>query len=705
MPQNNNIEITNDDIIYAEKVLLKEWQFFDTERRDFIKNLDTIDLQAVPWSWKTTALLAKLLILERKMPFSDWSGILVLSHTNTAVDEIKERIWKVAPKLFDFPNFIWTIQSFVDEFLAKPYHSSKTSSGLNFIDSDRYKNLIEKMSYLFYSWINQSERNKINHIKNWNPKLYYECYLTTNDDNIELHLDWKKVVVNKPRGNTRPQNYIDYTNQEKNMVYKAIIQMKNNLILNWNLSFDDAYFLWDRYIEKFPRIKKILQSRFKYVFVDEMQDMWEHQINILEKLFYKKYVLNHSFQRIWDINQAIYWWIVKEENFWENIWRKKLKLAGTHRLTQKVADVVKNFWLDYIDFVWNRKIIDSEWNDISKKPILLVYDDSHLNNIAPEIKGNKILEKYSSIIKEFKDNWFFWDSKFVSKAIIWSAKSDIERNWDLKFELDKCRAKHYFYDYDVLWWKSKNKTWFNNEKDFLVFYNKEDKSYKSKYNNIINLFLKILRFNGIKNINEKYFNKTSLLKYLRENFEKEYIEFKIHIFNWSKKLNDSNIDDIAEEIDDFFPNIIELLPENKRVFLNIKDSIPTEWIIINSDDDKKMNIYSNNWIDITIWTVHSVKGETHTCTLYMESSSYWNESFPKLKGKPYLWEKLSGSLWIRSKEALKMLYVWLSRPTHLLCYAIHKDRYKELIDWEWNKDKLIKLWKVEPLTWLIIWKK
>lgn len=44
----NNIKITNQDIKYAENILLKNGQNFDIERRDFIKNLDTIDLEAVP---------------------------------------------------------------------------------------------------------------------------------------------------------------------------------------------------------------------------------------------------------------------------------------------------------------------------------------------------------------------------------------------------------------------------------------------------------------------------------------------------------------------------------------------------------------------------------------------------------------------------------------------------------------------------------
>ena len=84
------------------------------------------------------------------------------------------------------------------------------------------------------------------------------------------------------------------------------IKFKRNLIKSWNLSFRDSYYLAFCYLEKFPKIIKILQKGFQYVFVDEMQDMEQYQVDILEKLFYKKLVLNHCFQRIWDKNQAIY---------------------------------------------------------------------------------------------------------------------------------------------------------------------------------------------------------------------------------------------------------------------------------------------------------------------------------------------------------------------------------------------------------------
>jgi len=69
-------------------------------------------------------LLAKLLALENYLPFSNGAGILAISHTNAAVDEIRHRISYHCPKLFSPPNFIGTIQTFVDQFLAVPYYTN-----------------------------------------------------------------------------------------------------------------------------------------------------------------------------------------------------------------------------------------------------------------------------------------------------------------------------------------------------------------------------------------------------------------------------------------------------------------------------------------------------------------------------------------------------------------------------------------------------
>ena len=50
------LTITDQDIEYAEGILLPQGMSFDDERREFIRNFEKIDLKAVPGSGKTTAL-------------------------------------------------------------------------------------------------------------------------------------------------------------------------------------------------------------------------------------------------------------------------------------------------------------------------------------------------------------------------------------------------------------------------------------------------------------------------------------------------------------------------------------------------------------------------------------------------------------------------------------------------------------------------
>ena len=93
------IEITDDDIEYAEQKLFCS---FDDERRSFIRDLSTLDLQAVPGSGKTTVLLAKLLVFEKFLPLENDAGILVISHTNAAVDEIRSKIQEYCPQTLEW---------------------------------------------------------------------------------------------------------------------------------------------------------------------------------------------------------------------------------------------------------------------------------------------------------------------------------------------------------------------------------------------------------------------------------------------------------------------------------------------------------------------------------------------------------------------------------------------------------------------------
>ena len=104
------MNITNRDIEWTERLLLPDGCHFNDERRAFIRCAGSCDVVACPGSGKTTALLAKLLILATRMPFPDGRGVCVLTHTNVAIDQIKGSAVAVSEVLFRHPNFFGTIQ-------------------------------------------------------------------------------------------------------------------------------------------------------------------------------------------------------------------------------------------------------------------------------------------------------------------------------------------------------------------------------------------------------------------------------------------------------------------------------------------------------------------------------------------------------------------------------------------------------------------
>ena len=120
------LEITDNDIDefledYNQRLLDPSMALeFDDDRRAIIKTWE--DVQACPGSGKTTIVAAKLLIIEKKLRSADM-GVCVLTHTNVARNEIISRIESHPSgfRLTQYPNFIGTIQEFINRYLAIPY--------------------------------------------------------------------------------------------------------------------------------------------------------------------------------------------------------------------------------------------------------------------------------------------------------------------------------------------------------------------------------------------------------------------------------------------------------------------------------------------------------------------------------------------------------------------------------------------------------
>lgn len=635
------VKVTDEDIEYAESILMAEGYSFDLERRDFIRNLDTIDLQAVPGSGKTTALLAKLLILERYMPFSDGSGVLVISHTNIAVDEIKSKIGRYCPKLFSYPNFVGTIQSFVDQFLAIPYYANLYQKRPYRIDNEIYNNMV--------TYYHNSRKDN-----NLNNGFYRRGGI---EEILKIRFDnnWNLIPS---FGKTSEEFHFKDKNSN---TYKAVVKMKRYLFEELGcLHFDDAYLLGNSYIKTFPKIVRLLRKRFQYVFIDEMQDMGKHQVELLEKLFFTGEHSKYCYQRIGDKNQAIFGGEVETDDFWGRDGRESLLLNGSYRLTPETAEAVKYFGLNFQE-------IEGRRQSCGIKPHILVFEN-------PE----DVLPRFVDIIRE--KGLEGKDVKYPFSALAWISEHSEYlgiNDYHPKFDKKHHKAK---IDYACL-------------NDYLKYHDVNDTSLASIRNSILNSFIKILRTGNIRDENGRNYTINNFLSFIRESNEVKYEELKLKLFEWAFSIKKGA--DVYEDLKSFIPPFLNYvfpevsLSEDVKSFINFKESLMTQ----NEDVDmENPNYFNKDGIKVKIGTVHSVKGETHTATLFMESyykgirgkNGYESERLkPQIEGTQFADTK------VNHIKSTKITYVACSRPTHLLCVAIHKDR----MDSDFNDDR----WEVVTL--------
>ena len=632
--QPEKIQVTDADIKYTEKILLEEGEYFDDERIAFIKNIETIDLQAVPGSGKTTALLAKLLVLERYLPFKDGSGILVISHTNTAVNEIKNRIGKYCPNLFSYPNFVGTIQSFVDQFLAIPRYANKYGKKPFRIDNDIYKekHYIPRQAQ---GWLNN---------RNDKEQVLYESRLF-NEDNLDYLDDISNFPLKDKNSNT----------------YKGLLTLKQNLRERGILCFEDAYILATEYISISPKIKELLRKRFHFVFVDEMQDMEKHQHDLLEGLFSCDELV---YQRIGDKNQAIYSGRASIEEIWADR-ETVLCLKGSYRLSPCVAQIVNHFALNSSEKfkIEGRQYCLNNCQKGKLKPHMIVFSDNTIE---------QVLKEFTKLVKEKVSEDVILNPKHPIKLIGWIKEKDKNGNLGIKSyckdfepEVSNTKISHPSLKSHLTKWKS-----FSNQTHLL---NNTRKS-------ILEALITILRKEEITQTNGRYFNIDSLYKYLRDFRRDFYEEFKLKVFILSRDVYKGKFGSVLQDVKNFVPDLLKIFGkqiDRSACFVSGEDIMELE-VQSGTSSTMRDNVYDCpiTGLKIEIGTVHSVKGETHLATLYVET-------FYKKKHESDRLSKCfcgQGNTFSNKteKETAKIAYVAMSRPTHLLCFALHQDRFNAI---------------------------
>lgn len=254
----------------------------DAEQWDFLQSETTQDLQAAPGSGKTTLIGLKLALMADAWT-SVTGGVCVLSHTNTAKNEIADRVASLAAgrRLLHYPHFIGTIQSFVHTFLALPAVRAKGVEVRSVDDAAFETAAIRLLQHPDYSTL----RSYVERQRDGTGIVSGATF---------TYKDGELVVT----GATREPPFRAETTSGK-----QLSSLKWTLARRGVFRYQDMYAIAQQYLTEHPGIVPAVSARFPFVLLDEMQDTSATQHELLDLVFAS---LPTVVQRVGDTNQGIY---------------------------------------------------------------------------------------------------------------------------------------------------------------------------------------------------------------------------------------------------------------------------------------------------------------------------------------------------------------------------------------------------------------
>ncbi len=616
------LQIIDEEISAVEQLLLPDGCQFPEDARTVIRCWKSKDVAACPGSGKTTVLLAKLKLLADRMPLDNGAGICVLSHTNVAVNEIKDKMSDYAGKLMNYPNFVGTIQSFIDRFVTMPYLKRRFRKSIQPVDNRTYA---EHLCRIIYSQkYPQIKRLVIRDYNNGSAPFADEAdyvgALYIRADGALCIGNRKTPLAKSDRQSTQQFRFAqhDMLTEEGLIKYSDAFQYAVEAVRELTAEYTDLF-----------------SSRFKYVFIDEYQDCKETQREALAKLFCPvKCCVFH----IGDSDQAIY----GSDKDTEQDWQPQgdyLVLGQSNRYGQEIANVLRPLRT-------SQQAIKAAHGVKSYKPVLLVYD---INTIS-SVKDHFILQLEAHGLT---------DDKGIYKAI-----GHIRSN-----DAAGIKIGSYFDGFDG---SRRIASSFRYWGAIDEICNELREGRMDRAEPIIRkLICRIFHYSQITNANT---GKEHTLMTLRNTLDDRYFdEYRDNLITMTE-LSEYSRTTVSNAI----IKLLETLFRHSQLTgQDVMSKLPSHFMEEPLDDHVQEN-ERNVYIDpirghrIQFDTIHGVKGETHDATLYLETEMKNSSDIVRIL--PYLGVGKAGSSSLFDYSR-KLVYVGMSRPRKLLCLAIQESTY------------------------------
>lgn len=643
-------EITDVDIEWVTKILdLPEKAFLGedgTDRRgEVLKDMSSYDVSACPGSGKTTLLVAKLAILANKWNYRT-NGICVLSHTNAARDEIENRLGStsVGRQLLTYPHYIGTIHGFINQFFALPWLRSKGYK-IKMVDT----NICQARRW--YS-LPHATRNAL-------EKNYYSpSVLSIKSPDFNLgSLKWGR-------------GFLGSTTTTYAMMQKAC-----------KLSTEQGYFCYDEMfmwakelMEKNPKSLGIIRSRFPMLFIDETQDNSEVQSEILSQIFIAngRPVIR---QRFGDENQAIFDFVGAKEASIDKFpsEEKKKELPESHRFCENIARLAEPLGLSSIKNTCTLIGQGPKCRDISpiqeaNQHTIFLFDDNTMT---------EVLDAYGQLLLNIFPNDSLRKGVFTSIGQVHRGDADANKPRHIK---------HYWPDYDPELCSKEPRP-----SSFMQYvYSGIGISQKTgdTHPAVEKIGEGLLRLVGMAEnltiLQRRGYCHRHIMRVLEEH-PKTAHEYLNLVHGLAVKINLPTQEIWQNTMSKLIREIATLIAgdslQNTGADHFLKwQKIETEPMPVQEGVKCRDNMYcyssDGKEVSISVGSIHSVKGETHTATLVLET--FWhNHNLESILEWVCANNFGCGKTGVRNINRLKIHYVAMTRPSHLLCLAMKKSNFED----------------------------
>ncbi len=593
-----------------------------------LRSTESLDIEACPGSGKTTLLVAKLAILANK-----WShqrqGICVISHTNAARNEIETKLssCSAGTALLRYPHFVGTIHSFVNEFLAIP-------------------------------WL-RSQGQPIKAI----------------DTEIALNVRWSKVPY-KTRSYLEKKNLdkyclsydrADFGGGDKNLLgehtdtYKALLKICEETSRSGYFCYDEMFVWAGQLLDSDPNILDAIRLRFPLVFVDEVQDNSELQSAFLHRVFCAGQS-PVTRQRFGDSNQAIYQHAgqsgAKTDPFPSTV---KTDLPHSFRFGQGIADLANPLGVVPQGLV-GRGPLQKNVTVKSRSSVLFLFDDQTILSVLPEY-ANYLLTTFSA--DELAAGLY--------TAVAGVHKSD---------KADKAPRflGHYAPAYNpAISSKGASPETFIH---YVLSGRCEMADHVDVYPIVSKTGAAILRLAQIAGADLSFVRRKSSHRYVLELLEgkpelhQSYLAFIDRLTRDGGEITQAYWNDECKSCVAAVAAAIAGKPAASSECAKFLEWGASAAAAAAQVPETPENVYryppNAPKVNIRLGSIHSVKGETHTATLVLES--YFHDHHLQ-ELKPWLLGVKTGGTGqkVRMSGRLKLHYVAMTRPSHLLCLAMRRD--------------------------------